>query len=83
MANERMVRGAALRSEDAGDGIWVPRIGAQAIDGLGGEGHQPTGSEDPGPRGDAVGHDAGHAGDVPTGYIHALVTIRPAGMAAA
>jgi len=55
MDDERVPGGALLGYEDAGDSVWIQRIGSEAVDGLGGEGDEATGSEEFGGAGDIIG----------------------------
>ena len=69
--DERVERRAGLHLEDAGHRPRVEGVGAEAVDGLGGEGHEPAPAQDDGRlrdrervggRKDAWAHDAGATG---------------------
>ena len=45
MHDHRARRGATLDLVNARDGAWVERVGAEPVNGLGGERHQPAGAD--------------------------------------
>ena len=55
MHDQRVETRSALRSEDLGDGAFVGRIAAEPVDGLGREGNEPAGCQQPGGAGDRPG----------------------------
>jgi hypothetical protein len=46
--DERAGGGSAFDGVDAGYSFGVEGVGAKTVDGLGGEGHEPAGAEEPG-----------------------------------
>ena len=44
--NDRIPRGALFGCENAGDGVGIESIGAEAVDGFGGQGDQAAGTKD-------------------------------------
>ena len=64
VADEGVEVGAALGLEDAGDGLGLGCVGAEAVDGFGLEGDEVAGLEEAGGFGDAGGvrvEEDGHA----------------------